>query len=504
MHFGISKYLQEKHDCEIFAIIDVDKRQKEFYQKQNFVKFKKVWLFRDHLHKTNEKPDMAYLKNFEKKYNINLWQLAYSEREFIHYNKLYHFNQKEILIILQQECQFFERVLSEVNPDFLFIRTIDFLEVILLHAMSKSIGVRNLMLGSSKLASTRALISSNYDQIDDFLEDSQKETGDTKKEFTEFQQEQKQLSSSFLTSFDEFQKKRPKVGLWKRPLRTFRIITNIDKKNYKEFYQHYTSIKLKFTLSKIFAIAFTRKLYRKKFLDKNAIHEIINEKPFVYFPLHVEPEMNMLLSAPFYTNQIEIITNIAKSLPVNYTLLVKEHPIMKFRRWRKVTYYQKIMSLPNVKLVHPDVKSEEILKNCSLVLTISGSSALQAAFYEIPSIVFSDTVYSKLPFVFRIRNLEDLPKIIRKSFSEKLDYSIINEFVIFMKKNTFDVDIFELQADGKNRFYFGGTLNDVPEISISKMESYLNDNKLKFQKLALEYIKKMKQWQIHNENLSKV
>ena len=503
LYFGIVKYLQEKHDCELFAIFDINKQQKGFYQDQNLVSFKKIWFFRDHIHKTSKTPDLKYLKKFEDNYGINLWQLAYSEREFIHYNELYRFSDEEILNILQQECIFFENLISEIKPDFLMIKSTDYLESTLLHELSKAKGVRTLMLGSTKLSSNRVMISSNYDQVDDFLEYLKNDNEGQNKTMDELRENQQQLSKSFINSFDKFSKERPQVNLLKKPLRTFRIITNIDKKNYNEFYSNYHSTKLRFGLTRISGIPFLKKWYRKKFLDKNSLHHIPDKIKFVYFPLHVEPERNMLLSAPFYTNQIELIGNIAKSLPVEYVLLVKEHPIMKFRRWRKISYYNEIMRLPNVQLVHPEVTSEEIFQKCSLVITISGSSAIQAAFYEKPSLVFSDTIYSKLPFVSRVLYLEDLPKIIRECLEKKYDFSTLNEFVKFVNKHTFELDIFKLAVDGRNRFYYGGILKDIPQITLSKMQSYLEDNKLKLQTLAMEHTKKIKQWKIHNEKLFK-
>ena len=117
--------------------------------------------------------------------------------------------------------------------------------------------------------------------------------------------------------------------------------------------------------------------------------------------------------------------------------------------------------------------------------------------------VFSDTIYSKLPFVSRIRNLEDLPKLIRKTLAEKFDFSILDDYLIYITKNTFEVDIFGLAADGRNRFYYGGSLKDTHEITTPAMEAYLKDNYSKFEKLALEHVKKIKQWKIHNERISK-
>ena len=39
LHFGIAKLLKEKYDCELFAVIDLDKPSSKFIHKQNLVKF---------------------------------------------------------------------------------------------------------------------------------------------------------------------------------------------------------------------------------------------------------------------------------------------------------------------------------------------------------------------------------------------------------------------------------------------------------------------------------
>ena len=70
---------------------------------------------------------------------------------------------------------------------------------------------------------------------------------------------------------------------------------------------------------------------------------------------------------------IKVITNIAESLPNGYNLYVKEHPNMVVREWRSISAYKQIMSLPNVTLIHPTVKSQDIIKKSSLVISIFGT-----------------------------------------------------------------------------------------------------------------------------------
>ena len=64
---------------------------------------------------------------------------------------------------------------------------------------------------------------------------------------------------------------------------------------------------------------------RKNFIDHYLKSELPST-PFVYFALGVDEERHILLSAPFYTNQIETIRNIAKAMPIKFQLVVKENP----------------------------------------------------------------------------------------------------------------------------------------------------------------------------------
>ena len=97
-------------------------------------------------------------------------------------------------------------------------------------------------------------------------------------------------------------------------------------------------------------------------------------------------ERILLIGAPFFINQFEVIRNIANSLPVGYRLYVKDHVVMNYRGWRSINEMKKIMSLPNVMLFHPSVDSSELIKKSKLVISIAGSSSIEAAFYNKQSI----------------------------------------------------------------------------------------------------------------------
>ena len=49
--------------------------------------FKKKWFLKDYLAELPKKPDLNYLLEFEKKYGISMWKLAYSDTIFYKYKR---------------------------------------------------------------------------------------------------------------------------------------------------------------------------------------------------------------------------------------------------------------------------------------------------------------------------------------------------------------------------------------------------------------------------------
>ena len=203
-------------------------------------------------------------------------------------------------------------------------------------------------------------------------------------------------------------------------------------------------------------------------------------------------ERNILIAAPYFTNQVEIIRHIAKSLPVGYQLYVKEAPAAATRSWREISVYNEIMEIPNVTLIHPDIKSEKLLESCEIVSTIGGSTGFQAAFYKKPSIIFSETVYSILPSVFQVKDVRKLPNIIKKALETKVDTSDLDRYITLLDENTFEFDLYQLQNNFTKMFYYNGTLIDT-EIDEVQVKKFLDNNNNMLSFLAERYQEKIEE-----------
>ena len=142
---------------------------------------------------------------------------------------------------------------------------------------------------------------------------------------------------------------------------------------------------------------------------------------YAYFPLHLQPEVSTNLWAPMFSNLSEVVRQIAISLPSGITLVVKEHPIMLGRRSKK--FFEKLKSLPNVKVVHPSTQTNEIINNesCELVSVISGTTAFEAAILGKKVITFTNAFWNILPNVTTCTDMTKFTEEFKKigKFDEK-------------------------------------------------------------------------------------
>ena len=116
-HYCLSYYLQQKHSCDMYAIIDITNKPKQFFQTQQLVKYKKMWFYHDNI-KISNKVDISFLENFEKEYGLNLWKLIINERIFYGFFSFHKFSRNEMLSILEQSIKLYMQIFDEVKPDF--------------------------------------------------------------------------------------------------------------------------------------------------------------------------------------------------------------------------------------------------------------------------------------------------------------------------------------------------------------------------------------------------
>lgn len=122
-------------------------------------------------------------------------------------------------------------------------------------------------------------------------------------------------------------------------------------------------------------------------------------KHFVYYPLHVSPESSINGLSPYFVDQTRALDRLILALPANYSLLVKEHPAMMGAR--ESGFYQMLRRKPGVLLVHPKVSSLDLIRNASLVATVTGTVGLECYFLDKPCVMFGENFFKHLCLSWR-------------------------------------------------------------------------------------------------------
>lgn len=486
VHYFLAHGLQKKHDADYYAIIDITNKPKQFFLEQNFVDFKKIWFYHDEINNSDGiRPDVEFLRQFEDSQNVDLWNLALNERIFYRFFDYHKFSDEEIMKIEENSIKFFQRVLDEVKPDYFLTKQPSFHHLELFRIMCENYNCKVIMMSFPKIA-YRMLISKNVTELD--YTNKLDEDPITKKSFKELRDYLNQHSS--FVQLDNYYKNNKKcIGTQFSALTNFLFSENL---NIKSNYNYYGRTKYK-VISSLVKDKKKRKM-REKFMEKNLLKKINLNHPFIYFPMSTDLERHLLIDSPYHTNQIEVIRNVAKSIPINYTLYVKENPSNITRDWRDISQYEELLDIPNVRVLHPEFSNSDLLKNCDLVISIAGSSSFEAAFYEKPSIVFGQVLYSGLPSVTKVENIRDLPRNIRNSLKQKVKAEDLSRYLEILKENTFEFDMVKFSGLIAKIFYKDETTVDV-KINETQINEFIQNNTMLIDILTMEHVKKIKQYE---------
>ena len=160
---------------------------------------------------------------------------------------------------------------------------------------------------------------------------------------------------------------------------------------------------------------------------------------YIYYPLHIEPEINIQILGRGFTDQLDVIRRIARSLNSEMQLVVKEHPL--YSGILPLDFYRELVSIPNVVLIPGDTPQTDVVNNSRLVVCISGTAALEAALLGIRSLVLGTPYFGVCRAIPVLDNISLLSEGIQMALSETPSETELELFVqaIFNTSSDFDV-----------------------------------------------------------------
>jgi hypothetical protein len=151
----------------------------------------------------------------------------------------------------------------------------------------------------------------------------------------------------------------------------------------------------------------------KKLLDRSFYDEFDPNDKYLYYALNSQPEYATQVMDNMWINQLSIVEALAKSIPFDWKIYVKEHPATIGWRVRPFSFYRDIRQYPNVKLIPIDMDNMQVVKNSQMVVAISSTAAWEAVlFYNKPVITFSRAVYNVTGLARQCSDLTELSRLI--------------------------------------------------------------------------------------------
>lgn len=121
---------------------------------------------------------------------------------------------------------------------------------------------------------------------------------------------------------------------------------------------------------------------------------------YVYFPLHLQPEMTTDVLGGIYYDQILAIEKLRAMLPPDWMIYVKENP-KQTKLMRLDYFFKRLRLLPNVKYVDRSVDTYALMDHAQFVATITGTAAWEAISGGKAALIFGRIWYESFPGVFR-------------------------------------------------------------------------------------------------------
>ena len=353
---AMAKNFQETYGVNNFCALVATRWSYNYLLEQKDINYTSLLLEEDiHNNYREEKLDYEYLKKLEKEYGLpNLWPYLMVDRVLMNgqlvreypYDQA-QYNHEDLMKILQVTAKNIIKFLDEQKPDFIFFAVIGNINSYLLYEIAKKRGIK-VIVGEMSRFPDSYMITNNFQKFEW-----------TEKYWQQLQSGQKiinlEMENKIKNYINNFNNKpitynsvdSPK----KQPINRRRQFRFLLPKNWLKsikglrqiFYEYYFGAqKNDYSAIKPWGYIIDRIKRKLRMLRGfEDLYDKINEKEdFVYFSLSVEPEIALLLYAPFATNQINIIKNIASSLPLHYKLYVKEHPSMMGYRPRR--FYKEI------------------------------------------------------------------------------------------------------------------------------------------------------------------
>lgn len=140
--------------------------------------------------------------------------------------------------------------------------------------------------------------------------------------------------------------------------------------------------------------------------------EELPKRPYIYVPLHYQPERTTAPEAGDFVEQRRIIRTLRAASPDGWVICVKEHPSqfsldLKGELGRDPIFYTDLHEMEDVHLIDYGYDSIDLIDGAHAVGTATGTAGWESVLRGTPVLVFGSAWYSGSPGVIPVESPED-------------------------------------------------------------------------------------------------
>ncbi|TVZ56191.1 capsular polysaccharide biosynthesis protein [Lutibacter sp. Hel_I_33_5] len=161
----------------------------------------------------------------------------------------------------------------------------------------------------------------------------------------------------------------------------------------------------------------------------------INEKDKkfkVLYPLQMQPESSIDVYGKDFIDQTNLIKEIYKSLPENCELFIKPNPKSNLELTQELLDF--VESENNVIHLHHLSKMEDVLSKVDLVVTVTGTVAIECILSNVPIITLVESINDYCQNCKYISSISEIPKVIKTILNETFPIIDMNKKVNFINE----------------------------------------------------------------------
>ncbi len=176
---------------------------------------------------------------------------------------------------------------------------------------------------------------------------------------------------------------------------------------------------------------FYTKYYLRSFFFKYDSLSKVNGHPYVFLPLHMEPEATLSYFVSDNYRQDFLLDSVMKSLCQGQFLVVKEHPqqpgLLMEPRFRLLRN-----QYPNLIYVPSNIPSYGIIQSCECIVTLTSTVGWEGLLQKKQVLVLGKIFFDQCPGAIRVNSLSDIKRGLRASNYQTIEDDVLRLFVARM------------------------------------------------------------------------